>query len=171
MDKDASSGYHCADTFLSGLQADTLISGFAHNFTSGAATEGIFHLSGGVRVTNAAGILYRTTGSIITSGDVFPVPGIAYNYKVQLVVPTSGNTVVATGGIDGLVLQLAPAGTLATLAVAWPTSAVDGQSFTLKSSQAVTALTVIGSVAGAPSALTAGYSRTFLWNNTASAWL
>jgi hypothetical protein len=170
IDKDQGSGYHCADTFFNGLIADSIVYGFSQNAQFGSSTEGNFHLNGGVRITNI-GNAWLATGSIISSGDVFPVPPIAYNYKVQLVVPTSGNTVVATGGIDGLVLQLAPAGTLATLAVAWPTSAVDGQSFTLKSSQAVTALTVIGSVAGAPSALTAGYSRTFLWNNTASAWL
>src|ERR1700732_5379093 len=168
IDKDSSGSYHCADTYFKGLLADRVVNGFAHNFTSGPATEGIFHLSGGVRVTNASSTVYRTTRSIITNGDVYPVPAIADNYRIQLVVPSSGNTVSATSGIDQLTLQLMPAGSLGSLAVQWPSSPMDGQSFTLKCSQSVSALTVIGSVAGGPSALAAGYARTFIWDSASS---
>jgi hypothetical protein len=171
IDKDFSSGYHCADTYFNGLVADTVVNGFAQNFTSGAATEGVFHLNGGVRVTNASSTVYRTTGSIVASGEVYPVPPLADNYRLQLVVPMSGSTVAATAGIDQLTLQLTPGGPLGSLSVQWPTSPTDGQSFTLKCSQSVSALTVIGSVAGAPSALSAGYARTFLWDSASSSWV
>ena len=171
IDKDSSGGNHCADSFFDGLIADSIIFGFSQNATFGAVTEGQFHLGGGVRITHIGNSAWLATSSIITGADVFPVPPIAYNYKVQRVVPASGNTVTAAVGIDGLTLELVPAGTLATLAVVWPTSPVDGQTFTLKSSQAVTALTVIGTVAGAPSALAAGYGHTFIWDGTASTWL
>ena len=91
----------------------------------------------------------------------------------QRATPVTGNTVTATPGINGLTLEIVPAGTLATLTVVFPTSPVDGQSFTLKISQIITTLTVTGTVAGSPGggATVAGYSRTFVYDALAASWV
>lgn len=109
--------------------------------------------------------------NVINPINVQPAVPIANRIDIQRVVATAGGTVTATTGIDNLTLELVPAGTLATLTVVWPTSPVDGQIFRLRSSQAVTALTVTGTVAGAPTALTAGYYREFIYDSTAGTWL
>ncbi len=93
---------------------------------------------------------------------------IANRGDYQRSVASSG-TVTATAGIAGLTLLLTAAAT--ALTVVFPTSPVDGQSFRLRSINVVTTLTVTGTVAGSPAALTAGYDRTFVYDSTAATWI
>ena len=72
----------------------------------------------------------------------------------------TGATVSATGSL----LLLTPAGTLATLTVAFP-SAQNGQYFTILSTQIVTALTVTNATisGGAPTALAANSATKYIF--------
>jgi hypothetical protein len=110
------------------------------------------------------------SGTVTYSGasEDRPKPGLR---PVQRVVPLTTDTVTATTGIDGLVLLLVPAATIAALTVVFPTNPVDGQQFTLRSTQIVTVLTVTGTVSGSLTALTAAYYRLFLWDATGATWV
>lgn len=61
----------------------------------------------------------------------------------QLASPTTGATVQVSNNVS--VLQLTPAGTLATLTVTFPTVPIDGQRVEIFSTQILTALTLAGS--------------------------
>ncbi len=171
FNKNAAYGYHSVDTFVNGLIVGTIGYGFLQNATASAVTEGLWYLDGNIRVTGINNSLVITTNSIVPNGYVYPPIPIANRYDVQRVVPAAGDTVTATVGVEGLTLLLVPAGTLATLTVVFPTSMVSGQTFRLRSTQVVTTLTVTGTVAGSPAALTAGYDRTFIYDGTAATWV
>lgn len=173
FDKGSISGHHSVDTYVNGLIGNTVTYGFTEGGVgpSGVApTEGLIYLDGGVRITNTSNP-YFASFQIVPNGAVYPIVPFANRADVQRVVPTTGSTVTATVGVDKLTLLLVPAATLATLTVVFPTSMLDGQTFRLKSAQIVSTLTVTGTVAGSPSALTAGYDRTFIYDSTAATWL
>lgn len=86
-----------------------------------------------------------------------PLGGATVGYARS--APTDGATVTADAGER--VRQLVPAGTLATLTVEMPPDPEDGQPYELRTSQAITALTVTSAdaiVAGAPAGMAANSS-------------
>lgn len=89
---------------------------------------------------------------------------------VQYATPTAGQTVtVNSGGHVRLIVN--PAGTLATLTIALPSDAQDGDLVELSTSQIVTALTISGgTIIGTITTLAvAGFGR-FIYSGTASKW-
>lgn len=88
--------------------------------------------------------------------------------RTQYVAPTAGATVNANAGTE--VLFLDPAGTLATLTVALPLNPVEGQDFTVSSSQIVTALTFTGTIVGTLTTLALGGFARFVYSATAAKW-
>lgn len=81
----------------------------------------------------------------------------------QAVTPLTGATVSALGSL----LLLTPAGTLATLTIAFP-SAQNGQYFTILTTAIVTALTVTNATisGGSPTALAANTSYKYVYFNS-----
>lgn len=65
--------------------------------------------------------------------------GSVLNLSYQTATPTTGTTVTCAGVLPGLVLT--PAGTLATLTIKLPSSAVNGQLYWVASTQIITAVT------------------------------
>jgi hypothetical protein len=87
---------------------------------------------------------------------------------IQYVVPTTGQTINATGTGS---LVLAPAGLLATLTVTFPSSPVDGQGFEVFSSQIITALTLSGgTIKGAITSIAINGWARWKYSSTGAAW-
>lgn len=94
----------------------------------------------------------------------------------QYAQPTTGTTVTATKTTGTLLLD--PAGTLAALTVTMPANPIDGQKFSLTSSQTITALTVNTSdsstISNSPTALTisttASYGYRFVYRAANTKW-
>jgi len=163
---------HCGDTYFNGLVADSCYYGFSQNWQFGPTTEGLFYLSGAIRVTNLGGGSNRNcwlaTNSIVQNcAVVTPIPPLAYLYTWQRSTATVG--MVMAGSINNLTFE--QSGAASTLTIVFPANPVDGQVFTLRASAAVTALTVIGTVAAAPTALAAGYDRQFIYDGAAALWI
>lgn len=87
----------------------------------------------------------------------------------QYAAPTTGQTVTAGAGVDRLLID--PAGTLLALTVVLPASPSDGQSFTIATSQAITTLTITGSIVGTLATLALGGYARFIYSATAAKWL
>lgn len=172
--KSKNGSIHCSDTVLNNVDisnvAYCLLATDKNNPATTDAVENLFNLSNVTMQANS-GVIYNTSAVVGAQSNVSPGIGIANNALIQRVVATAASTVTATAGIGGLSLLLVPAATLATLTVVFPTAPVDGQQFRLRSTQIVTTLTVTGTVAGSPTALTAGYDRTFIYDGTAATWL
>lgn len=88
--------------------------------------------------------------------------------RTQYEAPAAGATVNANAGTE--VLFLNPAGTLATLTVALPPSPVEGQDFTLATSQVITTLTLTGSIVGTLTTLALGGFARFVYSSAAAKW-
>ena len=171
IDKSVNS-VHCGDTYINGLVADSCYYGFSQNFAFGAATEGLFYLSGAIRVTNLGSGLnancWTATNSIVQNcAVVTPNPPLAYLHTWQRSTANVGT--VTAGSINDLTLE--QSGVASTLTIVFPASPVDGQVFTLRASAAVTNLTVTGTVAAAPATLAPGYNRQFVYDGTAAMWI
>jgi hypothetical protein len=172
INKSPNSSVHCGDTYFNGLVADSCYYGFSQNFQNGPATEGLFYLSGAICVTNLGGgsnhNCWRATNSVVQNCEVItPIPPLAYLYTWQRSTATIG--MVTAGSINNLTLE--QAGAASTLTIVFPENPVDGQVFTLRASAAVAALTVIGTVAAAPTTLAAGYDRQFIYDGAAALWI
>lgn len=171
IDKSVNS-VHCGDTYINGLVADSCYYGFSQNATSGPATEGLFYLSGAIRVTNLGGgsnaNCWPATNSIVQNcAVVTPIPPLASLYTWQRSTATFG--AVTAGSINNLTLE--QSGIATALTIVFPANPVDGQVFTLRASAAVTTLTVLGTVAAAPTTLAPGYNRQFVYDGTAAMWI
>lgn len=87
--------------------------------------------------------------------------------------PTTGTTVAALGPTQ--LVQLTPAGTLATLTVTMPPTPVDGQRFRIFTTQTLTALTITAgsgqTINGtAVTTLSANTAVSYIYNGTNSTW-
>lgn len=91
-----------------------------------------------------------------------PLPA---NQSVQYVVPLTGNTVAVSSSTTQLILE--PAGTLATLTVTLPASPSNGQTVSLSSTAAITALTLNGgTIVGAVTTLAANAFAAYCFQGT-----
>lgn len=107
----------------------------------GFAEDGKFDYAGDVGFfREAAGILRITNGSTGRGG-------LVWQRRYAASSPTTGGTVNATDNAEDQLLDLTPAGTLATLTVNLPSNAnsINGQRFTLFISQIITTLTMASS--------------------------
>lgn len=86
----------------------------------------------------------------------------------QYEAPVAGATVNANAGTE--VLFLNPAGTLATLTVVLPVTPVEGQDFTLATSQIITTLTITGAIVGTLTTLALGGFARFVYSAAAAKW-
>lgn len=103
----------------------------------------------------------------VTNGEVRMVAAELTN-AVQYSVPTTGQTVVSNG--SG-VLFLNPAGLLVSLTVTVPSAPVDGQSFEVASSQAITTLTMNGgTIKGALTTFVLNGWARWRYSSSAAAW-
>lgn len=90
--------------------------------------------------------------------------------NLQTFNPATGNTItVVTAVSDTIIVQIAPAGTLATLTIALPAGDHIGQVLRISNLQALTAVTTTsasGSVLGAPTAYPINGFSGFYWDGT-----
>lgn len=89
-------------------------------------------------------------------------------FKTQYVQPATGATVTADPNTQ--VLQIDPATGLLALTINMPANPVEGQDFSLSSSQAITTLGLVGSVVGAVTALLLGGYARYNYCATAAKW-
>lgn len=82
--------------------------------------------------------------------------------------PTTGQTVAANPGVQMLFID--PAGSLLALTVTLPDSPVDGQVFSMSSSQAITTLTITGTIVGTLTTMALGGFARFCYSSTATKW-
>ncbi len=84
---------------------------------------------------------YLSTDSIVVvrAGVAYKIDPTLLNNQNVFVQPTTGNTLTASAGQHGYILD--PAGELATLAVVMPPAAADNQIFEVSSTQTIDALT------------------------------
>jgi hypothetical protein len=89
---------------------------------------------------------------------------------VQYVVPATGTTVSSDGSTQ---LILNPAGTLANLTVAFPSSPVNNQLFAIASTQAITTLsfTSSGTINGTISSFSANGAISWIYNSSITTWV
>jgi hypothetical protein len=168
ISKAALSGNNCGDTFLSNVRIDDAVYALDVNF-NGAATQGLYHGSN-VQLTNTrgGGATFNNNGKIVGfwNGSAPPVPMINDNL-IQRVA--SAASVTATAGVDQLTTLLT--GTTNT-ALTPPANPFDGQRWTLRSEGAIATFSFAsGTFAGAPSSLTAGYSRAFVYSSAITSWI
>jgi hypothetical protein len=86
---------------------------------------------------------------------------------IQYAAPTTGTTVTA-GNVEALIIN--PAGTLAALTVALPANPIDGQAFSMTTSQILTALTITGTIVGTLTTLALGGAARWVYSATAAKW-
>jgi hypothetical protein len=92
-------------------------------------------------------------------------------YSKQYFTPTTGATVTIANADFDIRVILNPAGTLATLTVAMPSSPKDGQRVEVASSQIVTALTMsVGTINGALTTLGVNGFGAWVYDATAIKW-
>lgn len=90
---------------------------------------------------------------------------------MQRVVPTTGQTITPANAMGDIILVLEPAGTLATLTVNTPSTPVDGQRFSVMSTQIITALTLaVGTVIGGLASFAANGFMTLVYNASQTKW-
>lgn len=94
-----------------------------------------------------------------------PPGSVAQN--VQYAAPTTGTSVTILAPTD--VLLLDPAGTLLALTVVLPTGA-DGKKIKIGSSQAITTLTVTGTIVGTLAGMALAGFAEFIYSGAASKW-
>ena len=88
--------------------------------------------------------------------------------------PTTGQTVTLSVKTGDESCIINPAGALAALTIGFPANAssIDGETREIRITQAITTLSSSGgTVLGLPTTTVAGFSRTFIYNATASAWM
>lgn len=86
---------------------------------------------------------------------------------VQYVQPVAAATVAGASSV----LVVDPAGTLATLTITFPVAPVDGQAFTISSTQIVTLLSFSGgTIVGAITALAVGGFAKFVYSSSSGKW-
>ena len=101
--------------------------------------------------------------SLTIDSRLIPVP--------QYVTPTTGSTVTVNAN-GNVVLQINPAGTLATLTVTFPGSPTDGDRVQMGCTQIVTALTMNGgTIVGVLSSLAVGGVGTWVYSATSVSWI
>jgi len=122
---------------------------------------------------NGGATTYQTTLARLLAWiqSVFTSP----DFTVQTGAPASGATQTVGALSTNVWLLIAPTGTIATLTIALPpsTSAADGQTVMISTSQQITALTVTASgatVSGVPVGLLAWGSVTLRYNTAALTW-
>lgn len=107
-------------------------------------------------------------GWVRLSWDYSPI--IQYQYATPL-TGTSVTIGASSNGSPAQALILNPAGTLAALAVVFPSSVVDGFKLTISSSQIITALTLSGAaISNALPAMAAGQAAAYVWVAQANSW-
>jgi hypothetical protein len=98
------------------------------------------------------------------------VSAISQTYSLQ--VPITGFSIVFPNLTGTLILN--PAGTLAVGAIYTPTAPIDGQSITIATAQAITALTILASagqtILNTPTTLAAGGASTWQYVASISTW-
>ena len=84
--------------------------------------------------------------------------------------PTSGSTVTASSTANNLILN--PAGSLATLTIAMPSTPADGQIFSVSTTQIITVLTFTATptIYNAPTTLAAGAVARFQYSAAVNSW-
>ena len=130
-------------------------------------------VSAGTGLTKTGNVIALDAASITTVGTLTGVTiSGAIVTPMQYVAPAEGETVTATGNSVGIILN--PAGPLAALTLDFPTGAVNGQRFSVHTTQDITALTVTGTFANgnAPGAgITAGAPLRYIYSTDVGAWL
>ena len=87
--------------------------------------------------------------------------------NLQYVTPTTGTSVTILPATDALLLD--PAGTLLALTVVLPTG-IDGKKVKIGSSQAITTLTMTGTIVGTLTTMSLGGFAEFIYSASASKW-
>ena len=87
--------------------------------------------------------------------------------------PATGNTITLSVKTGDESCIINPAGALAALTIAFPSNAnsIDGETRDARITQAIAVLSSTGTVLGLPATTPAGFSRTFIFNSTANAWM
>lgn len=94
---------------------------------------------------------------------------LAGSRVIQYATPTAGSTVAANSNTTALVLE--PAGLLATLTVTMPSGPIDGQVFTVTSTQIVTTLTMSGgTIKSVLASFSANGFASWIYGATGAAW-
>lgn len=130
--------------------------------------------------TGHAGTLFLWLRDLFTNGNAAVFNGganariiDAANYNTPNVqAPTTGGTITLTNGWGFQLLVVNPAGTLAALTLALPSTPIDGEILQITFTQAITALTVSGgTLLGMPASVAAGFGSTWKYNATAGKWV
>jgi hypothetical protein len=152
----------------------------ANNFTMQPATTGFGPLLG-VEGTDANVPLnlaakgaspVQVLSNLAVPSGTLTVAGV-FNTSINYQAPTSGATITMTVA-TGMYLILNPAGTLATLTIALPTSPVNGQLAMISTTQQITALTL---TTGGPfmfgniGSMAAGTSVAFRYSTAGGFWI
>ena len=91
----------------------------------------------------------------------------------RLVTPVTGDTVTLSVAPEHTIIV--PSGTLATLTLSFPTSAIDGTVLTITCSQTITTLTATGSAFLAnstpPATITAGTTLKYMYIRSLNKWI
>lgn len=135
-----------------------------------------FYYSRGHRIENntlsagtSEGWKVVTEGVAGTSAVFIPLAKVQNDYAYF--APVTGATVQYPNATSDVTLE--PAGTLATLTVAFPTNPVDGQNIVVSTSQTLTALTLtttVGTILNAPTTLLAGEAFAYKYLLTQNKW-
>lgn len=135
-----------------------------------------FSLTGGganlVFQTTATGTVVRGTKLTLFSDGRYGSVGALCDLSYSLQTPTTGFSITPSNITGNLIL--APAGTLATGTVTMAAAPIDGQRFTLCSTQIITALTVSPNagqtIVGAPTTLAVGGFASWIYLVSTSTW-
>lgn len=121
-----------------------------------------------ISVPSAAQDTYSSLQAPATNGEA-RIAALETARAIQYATPTTGQTVVANG--SGA-LVVAPAGTLLALTVTVPSSPVDGQTFSIFSTQIITTLTMNGgTIASGLTTIGVNGAAHWKYSATAGTWL
>lgn len=95
-----------------------------------------------------------------------------YIPTVQDVVPNTGDTITVAPNKGNHSVLIKPTGSLLALTITFPSNPLDGDCFTISSTQAVTTLTLNGgTIIAALSSFVIGSFATYTYSGAASKWL
>lgn len=165
-----------------GSAAEWKLVSVTKHFAVAVPTDGFYYAAGHVIENNAQSSGASAGWKVITPGIAsvtLPTVVFAQLPKVQndyaRFTPLTGTIVQCPSGsasVSEVVID--PAGTLATLTIAFPTSPVDGQNQLITPVQEVTSLTltaVTGTILNAPTSLSAGQSIEYKYLTAQTKWI
>jgi hypothetical protein len=165
-----------------GSAAEWKLVSVTKHFATAVPSDGFYYAAGHVIENNAQSAAASAGWKVITPGVAsVTLPTVVFSQLPRVIndfayfTPLTGTTVQCPGGSAAAAeVIIDPAGTLAALTVALPTTPVNGQNVVIPTTQTITALTLTaatGTILNAPTTLAGGQAIEYKYLSAQNKWI